>query len=470
MIDWKRIVAAAVETYAPVPDAGIAVAVIRGDDLLFEGGFGAREPRGAHRIDRHTVFAIGSLTKAFTSFVALRLAELGVVALDAPVRTYLPDFAVQDDDASANMTLTDLLSGQTGVPRHDLLWYCGPFSRSQLYYRARYLDPDATPGSGFRKRFEYNSIMYAIAGLALEAAARKPWSELVKSLIFDPLSIDATMTVADLQNAPDHAAPCALAARMAYDGVDNIAPAAAINVSIAGMTKWMRLLLDWGVAPDGRRLIERSSLELLFKQHIAAPPGGGYGLGWYIDNTAAGRLLHHPGDAQGYAAYASLMPDPGIAVVALSNQNIYLNQAISPFPVNVAAAIYRALFAEPTIASRIVEAHEQTFSHRSAGEASPDIAPAASDEPSPPDYLGLYSNAGYGDLAIAQVAGRVVVSYYGREWTLTRLSADNYALTFEAFGRVFHPPLAFQRDGAGKVVGLRVRLDASANPIAFDRR
>src|SRR6266487_6358173 len=167
-----KIISDAILELEPVTDSGIAVAVIKDGRLYYSGGFGFRDRCASTKVDANTLFGIGSATKAFTSMAISLLAEQNpTLRLDVPVKQYLPDFAMKDSEATEKMTLELILSHRTGLPRHDALWYLGPFTRSQLVYRLRYLDPYP---QAFGNVFVYNNMMYMVAGSLLEAVAGRP--------------------------------------------------------------------------------------------------------------------------------------------------------------------------------------------------------------------------------------------------------------------------------------------------------
>jgi len=73
---------------------------------------------------------------------------------DKPVRSYLPEFQMNDPVASEQATPRDLFSHRTGLPRHDLVWYSSDFSREDLVGRLRELKPN----KGFRSAYQYNNL------------------------------------------------------------------------------------------------------------------------------------------------------------------------------------------------------------------------------------------------------------------------------------------------------------------------
>jgi CubicO group peptidase (beta-lactamase class C family) len=92
---------------------GVALAVVT-DGHEYVKGYGITNVDHPVPVDGDTVFRIGSTTRTFTGTVAMRLVDEGRVDLDAPVRRYLPDFAVADPDASAEVTVRQLLNHTPG--------------------------------------------------------------------------------------------------------------------------------------------------------------------------------------------------------------------------------------------------------------------------------------------------------------------------------------------------------------------
>src|ERR1700738_3687428 len=167
--DFAKIVKHAIQDLQPVEDAGVAVAVVKNGQLSFAGGFGLRDRGAAAKVDAKTRFAVGSATKAFTSMAISMHVEEGKISLDVPIKQLLPDFQMKDPQASSQTTLRDILCHRSGLAPHNAIWYIGPFDRSELFYRLRYLDPvPVKGGTAFRNMFVYNNLMYGVAGHLLE--------------------------------------------------------------------------------------------------------------------------------------------------------------------------------------------------------------------------------------------------------------------------------------------------------------
>ena len=140
---------------------GVAVAVVRDGQVLFEKGYGVRERSRADPVDEHTLFAIASNTKAFTAAALAMLVDLRKVGWDDPVRRHLPWFELRDPVASADVRVRDLLSHRSGLGTFsgDLLWYNTPWSADEVLRRVRYLEPRFP----FRAAYGYSNVMFIAA-------------------------------------------------------------------------------------------------------------------------------------------------------------------------------------------------------------------------------------------------------------------------------------------------------------------
>src|SRR5262245_47534221 len=118
---------------------GLAIAVVQHGKVIYSHGFGSRDVKQNLPVTTKTIFAIGSISKSFTSLSMGIANDDGRMDWDKPVRDYIPEFQMYDAEASERMTPHDLISHRTGFARHDLVWYTSDFSREDLVHRLRYL-------------------------------------------------------------------------------------------------------------------------------------------------------------------------------------------------------------------------------------------------------------------------------------------------------------------------------------------
>jgi len=313
---------------------GLAVAVIKNDEIVFERGYGVRELGKPGAVDEHTLFAIGSTTKAMTAALAAMLVDEKKLEWDAPVARYLPWFQLKDPAVSREVTVRDLLTHRAGLGNADFLWYGQRNSTEEILRRVRLIDPAYSMRSGFI----YQNIMYAAAGAVIESASGKSWPEMIRTRIFEPLGMkDSQATAARLASLPNVASPHALVdgrVRVIENAsVDPVAAAGAIWSSVDDMSKWMKLMLDGGRVggPSGKRLLSEESFHELFAPQtiapyemypttrITKPHWMTYGLGWFQQDYRGEALDFHTGSIDGMVAIHGLVRDEGLGVYVLGN-------------------------------------------------------------------------------------------------------------------------------------------------------
>jgi CubicO group peptidase (beta-lactamase class C family) len=167
---------------------GVAIAVYyRGQEHVR--GYGVTNVDYPQPVDGDTLFRIGSVTKTFTATTVMRLVEQGKMALDAPVRTYLPDLRLADETVAARMTVRQLLnhsSGWLGEYYPDLGRGADALTR---YMGGLQQLPQLTP---LGQVFAYNNASVVLAGHVIEAVANKPYEDVVHEQLLAPLGLDHT--------------------------------------------------------------------------------------------------------------------------------------------------------------------------------------------------------------------------------------------------------------------------------------
>lgn len=176
---------------------GLALAIIHGDKIVYQKGFGIADPSG-RSVTPQTPFNIGSVSKTFTALAVMQLAEAGELELDAPVQRYLPWFRVADADASAKITVLDLLNHTSGLsnaagndyPRKD------DSSDSALELRVRALSGvqlNRPVGSGH----EYSNANYDVLGLIVQVVSGQSYETYIQQNIFEPLEMSNSFSSKD---------------------------------------------------------------------------------------------------------------------------------------------------------------------------------------------------------------------------------------------------------------------------------
>jgi CubicO group peptidase (beta-lactamase class C family) len=184
---------------------GMAVAVVEGDEVIFAEGFGLADLEAKRPVVPETVFPIGSTTKAFTSALVAMQIDAGKLAWDDPLPKHVPELQLRPRAAEAGLaakltgggkppepTLRDVLCHRTGFTRMSMLWASGELSDAEILAKAG----GAEPIAGFRERFLYNNVTYAVAGEAAARSAGTTWAELLQTRLLDPLGLQARPAIA----------------------------------------------------------------------------------------------------------------------------------------------------------------------------------------------------------------------------------------------------------------------------------
>ncbi|HEX7023203.1 MAG TPA: serine hydrolase domain-containing protein, partial [Gemmatimonadales bacterium] len=324
-------VAAAVKGWR-VP--GLAIAVVRGDSVVFARGYGVRTAGGSDSVTAHTLFANASTTKAFTAMAAAMMVDAGKLSWSDRVADLLPDFRLADPAASRELTLRDLLSHHTGFPDPEYLWYGRSDSMTEIFRRMRFV----RPAPGLRTGYAYNNGTYALAGYLTGRAAGTSWDEVIRTRILVPLGMTAETVAltAGLSGRNDVAMPHEIIDDTVRTidrlDLDNIAPAGSMLSSVLDMSRWIRFLLAGGRTPDGTRLVSEASFAELFKPQVLIPGASfyptsrltrphftAYGMGWFLQDYRGEFAAFHTGSIDGMTALVGLLPERKVGMVVFAN-------------------------------------------------------------------------------------------------------------------------------------------------------
>jgi CubicO group peptidase (beta-lactamase class C family) len=322
---------------------GVALVIVKDGKIILLKGFGQKDLTQALPVTAHTLFPIGSATKAFTAMAALISADEGRLSLDDLPRKHLPYFKLHDAEIDANIVLRDLLNHSSGLARADLSWLGTPLTREE----AIRLMAQARPTSKLRQTFQYQNNMYSAAGEIIGRVNGSTWEQVVIDRLFRPLGMSSSVvSMAEMRRAADvstgHSLTNGKAEAATLVDMDNMAAAGAIGSSARDMAQWLRLMLGGGEL-EGRRLVSKRAFQEMSKSHIAFG-NGGYGLGWFIEARNGHKVLHHGGNVPGFESLVYLVPEKQLGFALLTNVSG------SALPAAVIDAIWNNLTEQPSAA------------------------------------------------------------------------------------------------------------------------
>ncbi len=313
--------AAVEEALADGTTPGIAVAVTDAERTLFAAGFGLAEVAAGRSVGPGTLFEIGSIGKSFTALCVMALAEEGRLHPDDPVTRHLPWFSVPPATPGATpITLHHLLTHTAGITAGI---DATPEPASQVW-SLRHLRPSAPPGA----RWHYSNVGYKTLGLVLEAIEGRPYPEILRARILEPLGMTSSEPAITNAMRPRLAVGYAFLHddRIGHPGMP-LVPAtwletATADGSIAAtagdMAIYARLLLGRGAA-DGVRIVGEASFVRMTAPHAAISPDAFYGYGLVVRVEGGRTYAGHGGGMVGYLAGVQVDPEAGIGAVVLQN-------------------------------------------------------------------------------------------------------------------------------------------------------
>ena len=455
---------------------GCAVAAVRGGQVELAGGWGLRDREAGRPVTRDTLFAIGSTTKAFTATTVGALVDEGLLEWDRPLRDYVPEIRLHDPFVSDRLTITDLLSHRSGLPRHDLTWVGQPDrSRAEIVRALRFLPLS----KDLRQQFQYCNLGYLVAGYVVEALSGVPWEDFTRGRLLEPLGMRRTnLSVPEMLADDDHAT-----AYTRRDGVmvhvpqrplPAIAPAGAINSSAADMARWLLVQLAGGQL-DGATVMSPATARLQRTPHMVIPGVGevpglsayAYGLGWLNGRYREHAIAMHDGGIDGFTTHCMLLPDDGIGVVVLTNTSAammhltvacrVLDELLGAEPLDVFG------YLKPRFDAAMAGAREAKAARRVVAGASP-ARPLSG-------YAGEYEHPGYGILTITLNEGVLRPSLGTMNLSLAHRHYETFDLEWDEMGdqpAVY--PLTFLSDPDGEVTALTVQFESLVEPLRFGKR
>ena len=305
----------------------VSVAVFRGDEVLWEKGWGWADIEGGVPADAATIGRTGSISKTFTAVLLMQLVDRGLVDLDEPVANHLPevDGLAEAPDGAEPVTFRMLAAHTGGLIREPELE--GAASGSIYLWEEKVLESiphtrfQAAPGT----EYSYSNIGYGILGLALSRAAGEPFMELMRELVFGPLGMASSTFILD---SPE------LIERMSvgYSRSSSTGEVSAeratrehfgrgYKVPNGGVYSTVGDLARFGAALMGRGRVQILSEESRRAMITPQAPAEGYGLGLQLYAVGGEEdgipVAGHGGSVAGYNAHLVVEPETGLGVAVL---------------------------------------------------------------------------------------------------------------------------------------------------------
>jgi len=316
------------------PHAGIAVVVVKDGEIIHEKGYGVTSIKTKDKVDEHTRFGIASNSKAFTATALAMLVDEGKLKWDDKVIDHLPEFKTYDPYVTKEFTITDLLSHRSGLGlgAGDLMWFPdgNDYTMDEILSNFQF----QTPVSDFRLKYDYNNLMFIVAGEIVARTSGMSWSDFIETKIMKPLAMDESagkqQRLKDQNNvAIPHSLIEGKLIPLPHMNITRGEAAAGIYASVHDLGAWMIMNLNDGMNGTDT-LISKANHDMMWKPHMnirfSTIPGGhyrsqfsAYGLGWSVDDFDGYTIIGHGGGLPGMLSKTRMIPELGLGVVVLTN-------------------------------------------------------------------------------------------------------------------------------------------------------
>jgi CubicO group peptidase (beta-lactamase class C family) len=336
---------------------GLAVALIDDQEVVWDQAYGVADLESSTPVSLDTVFKAGSIAKVFTGLEVMRMYEEGLIDLDAPIATYLPEFTIQTRWPEADpITIRDILAHRSGIPRNDSLplWHWD--SRPEIFTAITATASELHQAYPAGHRYKYSNFAYNVLGRLIEVvrdidppatSATGGFPYYMEQEIFAPLGMmnsgfGSTPLLYGVTDQSDMAVGyyAQNGKNQPYNQFDIIDIASGnLHTTMYDLEKFMHFLLAGGVSPAndetgssptetgiiGSGIIESETLESMYEVQYATPDDPQTnGITWFTDSLQLSELMvFHTGTNLGAISYFAFLPDRKIGLAFLTNADLF---------------------------------------------------------------------------------------------------------------------------------------------------
>jgi len=428
--DFARFAGSLVERTYRSDMPGVAVLVMRGDEVLYRGARGEADVPGDVPLEPGDRFRIGSVTKQITAAGLLTLVDAGKVSLDDPLSKYLPAYP-----GGAGITIEQLLNHTSGITEFTQVpgWAARQSRRdvttAQLVDYFKHQAPDFAPGEDW----SYSNSGYVLVGAVIEAASGQAWHRYLDQALFQPLGMQDT----------GYAADPAIVARQVNGYVTDgeiLVPAPPASMTQPHAAGALVSTVD-DLARFARALHEGRVLEPATYARMVTPAGrakdrgNGYGYGVWVGAVRGAPALQHSGGIPGFTSHLLHLPGPGLTVAVLQNCE-------TPDSVLQPDGLARRLAAA------------------ALGKPYQPVTPVVVDAAVLRQYEGIYRVDPHATRTLRLVDGRLTAERTGGQRFVLTATADDTFVYPDDFSR-----LQLLRDASGNVTAMRFWPDGEGEGL-----
>ncbi len=465
---------------------GIAVAVVKDGKVIHAKGYGVRSLNTKEKVNENTLFGIASNSKAFTAAALGMLMDEEKLTWDTKVNDIIPEFKMYNPYVTEEFTIRDLLTHRSGLGlgAGDLMFWPDQnnFTKKDIMHNLRYLKPV----SGFRTKYDYDNLLYIVAGEVVTRVSGMPWEEFIETRILQPLGMTQTAAsfkrLKDKSNVIDPHAPVEGTVKVIRrDWSEEANAAGGIYSNVTDMSKWIIMQMDNGKYGNGKQLFSRGVHDEMWTPQTIIPVRGtnsynthfsSYGLGWFLSDVKGYKQATHTGGLAGIVTQVTLLPELKLGIIVFTNQQsgaafTAVTNTIKDSYLGI-KGIDRVKENHDRVLANEAEAKKITSGIWSAIETQQKNNSAKTDANL---FLGTYQDPWFGEVVISLKNGKLwfdskrsfqltgeLLPYKGNtlivKWTEHSMDADAYVM--------------FELDNEGKASGFKMKAISPLTDFSFD--
>lgn len=403
---------------------GLSIALVDDQRVVWAQGFGFADVQRKIPADADTLFRVGSISKLFTDMAAMQLAEQGRIDIDQPLQKYLPGFAPKTRQPQAAITVRQLMTHHSGLPRDRFKGFQNPEPRPFAELEQEMSDEYVAYAPD--QHFSYSNIGISLVGRVVETQSAVPFAQYMRQSVLVPMGMSHT----SFDTGPAASAQMSLGYRK-NEAVPEVplrdVPAGGLNSSANDMSRFLAMVFTEGTSGGQQILKPQTVAEMLRPQNTSVPLDSNFhvGLGWMLSTLGkstiqnAGPVAHHGGSIGMFRSALYVLPQHKLGVVVLGNSG-----------------------SADGVVDRIATETLKLALQTKAGIQQPEYTPA-----------------GWADGAIPAPALRDYPGDYTTTMGLVRIHAAGHGLKLDAQGRTFD--LRMRTDG---LLGLDYTLMGFIHP------
>jgi CubicO group peptidase (beta-lactamase class C family) len=467
---------------------GIAVGVVKDGKLIHAKGYGVRSLVTKQKTDENTLFGVASNSKAFTAAALGMLIDEGKLTWDDKVTDIIPGFKLYSPYVTEEFTVLDLLCHRSGLGlgAGDLMFWpdSSNFTKQDIIHNLRYLKPV----SSFRTKYDYDNLLYMVAGEVVAKISGLSWEDFIESRIMKPLAMTASAaSLSRLKNNSNiidgHAPVNGKITAIPKDWSETVNAAGGIYSNVTDLSKWIITQMNNGKYGEnlGQQLFSETVHDEMWTPQTIIPvrnPGAynthfsSYGLGWALSDVAGYKQCTHTGGLAGTVTQIVLLPELKLGIIVLTNQ-----QVGAAF--NAISTTIKDSYLGITGKNRVKEYHDRVLKNEAdAKKITNDVwteiekqQKAATVKPNLAQFTGTFTDNWLGDAEVSQKGSQLWLASKRSprlRGELLFYNANTFVVKWQDRSFDADAFLLFDLDSAGKASGFTMKTISPLTDFSFD--